>query len=137
MGTWGNRRMGEGGSPRPTRHCVTLGPWFLALGGERQGPVSVYGAASRIPSEPGVLMPTLVLPVLSLFSERERTVRRMERETCEISPDNSSPEAEAGDGETERRKQGCCLDSPAGESAVGSKASTTRRMGSHPGPVTA
>lgn len=55
-------------------------------------------------------------------------MRRMERETCEISPDSSSPKAEAGSGETERRRQGCRLDSPAGESAVGSKARTTRKM---------
>ena len=69
-GNVGQPRDGGGGFPQAdTPLCH---PWALVPGsGWGEAGPGLYGAASRIPSEPGVLMPTLVLPVLSLFSERE------------------------------------------------------------------
>ena len=43
-GMWGRVQSG-GASPRRTQHCVSLGFWFLAAGGERQGPRAIVVSA--------------------------------------------------------------------------------------------
>lgn len=77
-GMWGRVQSG-GASPRRTQHCVSLGFWFLAAGGERQGPVPLSEAVSKISSGHGARVSGLVLPVCLFF--RKRTMSRMGRDT--------------------------------------------------------